>query len=847
MGLSTGLFAGLPDPGRASTLDELSACLRALKVWAGNRSYEAITARVNAGRLEAEVVGKTTVVDCFRPGRRRIDADLVVAVVDVLHPDPGYVHQWRQALRVVAGQAKAATQVRVQDILPQDLPEFAGRRPDIDAVRQIVQDRARESSTVVISAFEGMAGVGKTKLAIHLGHVLAGERGFDRVMFVNLRGFHHDPAQPPADPAAVLDGFLRLLGVPGQQIPHRLHDRVSLYRRRLAGIRCLIVLDNAANEEQVRPLLPVTAGCVTLVTSRRSLSELDAVSRYPVDVFTEAEAVQYLATAAPDILAGDDPGAAVRIAHRCGYLPLALALVAGQLHAKPGWTLTDHADRLDERHQGRRLDSAVELAFDVSYRGLPAGERRLLRLLAQHPGQDFDAYAAAAATDTDVATAQSRLHRLCTEHLLQSTGPGRYTLHDLLRAFAATRAADEDRLTDRNAALTRLLDHYRATATAAANHLEPAAAPLPPQGPTLVDLLELSDALRWLDAERANLLAVSRFAADQDWPAHAIDLSTILRRYLVGFGTHSETLSVHLQAAEAAERIGDDSGQAKATLNAAGVYLHQGRQAEALETSEQALQLFRKIDDQFMQAAALNSLGIAERHGGQYQDAISHFQESVDLQRRLGISTWQGTPLTNLGVVEYRMGRYHDALQHYREALCLVREQGDRLTELNLLALIGEVELALGRCDEADQRLARVLDTARELQYEYIEGSVLITVGCLHVARGDLRQADTAFRDALSICRNTGDRHNEAGAHNGLGELAQARGRFDEAVTEHTRALTVAVEVDQQALAHAGLGRARQALGDHDEARRRYRKAQEIWARLNPAKADQVAALLAAL
>ncbi|WP_327003630.1 NB-ARC domain-containing protein [Dactylosporangium sp. NBC_01737] len=397
---STPAFSAPPDPGRATTLDDLARCLRALKVWAGDVSYETIAARVNAawtaaGRPPGELTRRTTVADCFRPGRRRLNPDLVAAVVAALHPDPGYGAQWQQALRVVGGETAAAAQVRVQDSLPQPLAEFTGRTAVLDRLRAAAAD----GGTFVIA---GMAGVGKTLLAVQAGHLLGADRAFDRVLFVNLRGFHPDPGQPPADAAAVLDGFLRVLGVPGQHIPHDLPARAAAFRERLTGLRSLVVLDNAAGAEQARPLVPGVDGCVTLVTSRRALHGL-AATDVPVDVFSAEEAVAFLTAAAPGVPAGRDPGATARVAARCGHLPLALGLAGGHIRAKPGWTMTDHADRLDERHRDRRLDSGVELALGLSYQDLPADRQRLLRLVALHPGQDFDTAAAAALSGDDAA------------------------------------------------------------------------------------------------------------------------------------------------------------------------------------------------------------------------------------------------------------------------------------------------------------------------------------------------------------------------------------------------------------------------------------------------------------
>jgi hypothetical protein len=536
-----------PDPGQAGSLAGLVERLRGLKVWAGDPSYETIKDRVNAawtaaGRPVSELVCKSTVAYCFQPRRRRLETDLVLAVVEALHPDSAYLTQWRQALRVAGGEAEAATQVRIQDDLPPDLAGFAGRHGELAHLRAAT--RARGPAVI-----EGMAGAGKTELAVHIGHLLHREQPFERILFANLRGFDAGPDQTPIDPAAVLDGFLRLLGMPGHDIPHQLAARAAAYRDRLARTRALVVLDNAATPEQVRPLLPATPGCLTLITSRRRLAGLPAATRLAVDVFTPADAVTFLLDAVPDVPVGVDPDAAARIARRCGHLPLALSRAAGHIANTPGWTLTDHADRLDERHDARCLDPGVEAALDVSYRHLPPDVRRTLRLAALHPGRDFDAHAAAALADADPSAVRNQLGHLCRDHLLRRTGPARYAFHDLVRAYATSRAVDEDPRSHRRAALTRLFDFYLATAEAALDTLCSAGAhrrpPIHAFGP---DLTDRHAARAWLDTERRTLVAVSAHTAAHGWPTHTIRLSTTLRRYFSG-GQAGDALRIHARAA----------------------------------------------------------------------------------------------------------------------------------------------------------------------------------------------------------------------------------------------------------------------------------------------------------
>jgi tetratricopeptide (TPR) repeat protein len=851
-------FVAIPDPGQARTLDELIEGLRALKVWAGDPSYEWITSEINAawtaaGRPAGELTKRPTVTDCFKPGRRRLNTDLVIAIVQALHPDMGYVTQWRQALRVISGETRAAAQVRTQDRLPPDVAGFTGRTAELNHLRHALHHSTADGGAVVISAIEGMAGVGKTQLAVHAGHLLNREQPFDRVLFVNLRGFHPDPAQPPADPAAVLDGFLRLLGMPGQQIPHNLGARATTYRRLLAGTRTLVVLDNAADADQVRPLLPETPGCLTLVTSRRSLTDLDAATQLAVDAFTAADARQFLTQAAPNVPVGDDPDAAARIAHRCGYLPLALGLVAGHMRAKPGWTLTDHADRLDERHHQRRLDSGVELALDLSYHHLPADRQRLLRLLGLHPGQDFDAYAAAALADTDLHTAQAHLDHLCGDHLLQQGIPGRYTFHDLIRGYAGSRASDEDRLPERRAALTRLFDHYLATAATAMNTLHPAEAHRRPgTGPPGIATPNLTDpdtTRAWLDTERPTLIAVAAHTATHGWPTHTTRLSRTLSRYLNN-GHHIDALTIHDHAHRAALHTGDPAGQAHALTNLGLAHLRLSRYGPAGEHHQQALDLFRQADDPAGQARALHGLGMVEERLGHYPTATKHYAQALTLYRQIGDRIGEANSLSDLGDVEAQLGHYRTATDHYAHALTLYQEADDRAGEATALDGIGYLEVRSGRYGPASDHLQQALTLCRQLGHRDGEAWTLNILGILHTRLGQPAHATRHYQQALTIFRETGDRDCEAWALNGLGEAAHTAGRPADALNHHAAAHTIALDVgdrEQQARAHTGLGHAHHTLDHPDQASHHYQHALTLYADLGLPQADQIRTRLAAI
>jgi len=853
-----GAFVAPPDPGQVGTLDEFAAGLRLLKVWADDPSYDTIKDRINAawtsaGRHRSELARKTTVVDCFRSGRRRFNADLVIAVVQALHPDVGYVAQWRQALQVISGKARQAAQVRVQDQLPEDLAGFTGRAAELAELHRALHDSGRDGSTVVISAIAGMAGVGKTQLAVHAGHILARDKPFDRVLFVNLRGFHPDPTQPPADPAAVLEGFLRLLAVPGQEIPHGVPARAAAYRSLLAGTRTLVVLDNAADAEQVRPLLPETPGCPVLVTSRRSLTGLHSATHLTVDVFTPQEAAALLALATPEVPLGEDPAAVARIAHRCGYLPLALGLVAGHIRGTPGWSLTDHADRLDERHRDRRLDPGVTLALDLSYENLAGDRQRLLRLAALHPGQDLDAHAAAALIDTDLATADARLRQLHSDHLVQQPAPGRYVLHDLVRAYAAGRAGDEDPPRERRAALTRFFDYYLATAAAAMDTLHPAEIHrrprIAPPGTPLPILTDASGARAWLDTELPTLVAVAAHTAAHGWPTHTVRLSTTLFRYLNG-GQHTDALILHSHALDAARHTDDPIAQANVLANLGGNYILLGRYGPAAEHLEQALLLSRQAGDPMAQARALTNLGGVEVRQGRFRQAIERYEQALPLYRQVGDSASATHTLGSLGACEVELGRYLAATTYFEQALAVFRQTGNHSAETWVLSVLGHAEVRLDRYGPAAEHLGQALALSRQFGDRTAEAQTLDSLGLLGTRRGAPGPAAGYHEQALVIFRETGEREGEAAALNGLGEAAHADGDPHGALTHHTAALTIAADIgdpSQQARSHTGLGHAHRALDDLPSARRHLEQALALYTELGVPDAERIGAHLAAI
>jgi len=614
-----------------------------------------------------------------------------------------------------------------------------------------------------------------------------------------------------------------------------------------------VLLDNAATVDQVRPLLPDAAGCLTLITSRRSLTDLKPATQLTVDAFTPDEALTFLTGAVPGVPVGPDPDAAARIARRCGYLPLALSLITGHIRGAAGWTLTDHADRLDERHRDRRLDGDVEVALALSYQGLPGQQQRLLRLAALHPGQDFDAYAAAALAGIDLPTARAGLDHLRADHLLQPAGPDRYTLHDLVRAYAAGRAHDEDRPSDRRAALTRLFDHYLANSAAAMNTLHPAEADRrphvsPPDNPA-PDLTDPGAARDWLDTERPTLVAVVAHTAAYGWPGHTTGLARTLYRYLNG-GYHSDALTVHGHAHQAARDSSDPIEQAWALTNLGNTHVELGRSGWGADYFRQALVLFRRAGDPIGQARALFSLGIGAERAGRYEAAIDYKRQAVTLYRQAGDVAGEGNTLRGLGLALRLAGRLAEAIDYYEQSLTLARRIGDRRSEASTLNYLGEAETESGRYEPAHDHLHQALALHRQGGNHVGEGSALDNLGLLHTRLGRPDRAIEYHRQALDILREIGDEYFNTWVLNGLGEAALAAGRPADALTHHAEACAIATDNgarDQQARARAGLGHAHRALGEPALAREHYQHALILYTELGVPEADQIRARLAEL
>ncbi|MGI5215748.1 ATP-binding protein [Plantactinospora sp. CA-290183] len=756
--------------------------------------------------------------------------------------------------------AQPAASVRVPAQLPPDVSAFTGRGAELALLDELVAGVADEPTALIISAVSGTAGVGKTALAVHWSHRSRG-RFPDGQLYVNLRGYDTDR---PVDAGDALAGFLSALGVAARDVPVDMAERAARYRTELADRRMLILLDNASSVEQVRPLLPGTASCAVLVTSRDSLAGLVAVHgarRLDLDLLPDADAIAFLRRLIGR-RAEAEPTAAATLAAQCARLPLSLRVAAELAVSRPTRPLTDLVAELADRKRrlslldpGGAPHADVRSVFSWSVRHLPPDASRLFRLLGLHPGPDYDAYAVAALAGTDLDTARELLDVLVRAHLVHPTGGGRYGMHDLLGAYAASLATAETRYghpTDAPAtALGRLFDYYVAAAASAMDHLYPAEALHRPQVPetaaAMPDLDGADASRRWLDSERACLVGVAVDTSARDWRPRAVRLSTVLYRYLDG-GHHSEALAVHTHARDAARQSGDRAGEARALLGIGAARLWIGESEPAVQHFEQALALSRQVDDRGGQTRALNSLGVVHRRLGDYPAAADYQWQAVLLARQTGDRTGEARALSNLGIVEHLSGRPEPAATHLGLALALFRQTGDRTGEANALHNLGKIELLLGQPEPAAERLRAALDLYRHLGNPRGEATTLDCLGTLHTRSGRSGPATEDHTRALALFREIGERGGESSALNGLGEAAQAAGDPAAALTHHTAALVNATETggrDQQARAHAGLGLAYRALADPVHARHHYSRALALYTDLGSADAADMRARLA--
>jgi len=658
------------------------------------------------------------------------------------------------------GQAPGAFQAAATRTLPRDIAAFTGRQAELAQLMGTMASMTASGGVVGIHAIGGMAGVGKTTFAVHAAHRLAGNFP-DGQFFLPLHG--HTPGRPPVDPGDALASLLLMAGVPAAQIPPGVEARMALWRGGLADRRLLLVLDDAAGSDQVLPLLPGARGSLVLVTSRRHLSALDDARTISLDILPPDEAAGLLVRlAGRPGLSPADP-AVRKITRLCGYLPLAIGMLARQLYHHPAWSLGGRADELSAAQDRLELmateNLSVTAAFNLSYEDLTPGQRRLFRRLGLHPGTDIDGYAAAALDGAGLATARRGLEALYDHYLLTELAHGRYRLHDLIRAHARSLADRLDPDGDRELATARLLDYYQHTAAATdallARQARPAAAghATPAAVPVLADPVQ---ALAWVRAERASLLACLDQVTGTGQHARIIALTAGVAALLSHDGPWAEAITRHATALRAARHLGDRPGQAGALTNLADVRRLTGDVSGAARDLEEALGIHRDLDNRLGQADALTYLGDVRRATGDYPGAARDLEEALGVHRDLGNRLGQANALTCLGRVRRLTGDYPGAARDLQEAMGIYRDIGERGGEAESVNEAGTLHRVCGDLAGAGSCHQQALGLARQIGSSWDEAHALAGLGRCALTAGHTAEAADKLRQALKIFQRIG-------------------------------------------------------------------------------------------
>lgn len=802
-----------PVPVGAASIDDLTGVLRELRVWAGNPSYATLAQRVTQARLargvprSEAVPGRVTVYDCFREGRRRLDTDLVLDLVTALGASPDDRVRWRQAVRAVL--TPGAGPVQAQAVTHPPMPYIVGRGAQC---AQVLDAAAR--GPVVIT---GMAGAGKTSLAVRAAHELADRLG-TQVLLLDLQGSSPDQRAVDAGAAAaVLIQHLRPQEHPGDPA-----EVLRGLRRAMVSERYVVVLDDAASAEQVAPLLPEAQGSPVLITSRRRLPGLPGAHEVLLRPLEPSEGLELLTHSSGRPLSADEHAAA--LVELTGGLPLTLSVLGRRLAAQPDWPLVDHLQAYRDRLERASLDQPVEAALQVSYDALPEEQRRLLRMFSWHPTRTLGRPAVESLAGRTVGELRQVLEGLVDANLLSVTARERWELHEVVRAFASARSLEHDSPSQRRAGTGRLVQDYLEQACRAVAALHPASVKdwywnPGPGSPVDRDADDSVDGdARWahtfLEEERANLMACAFWAGKHEMPELAVRLAVVVAPHLWQRDGVDATFQLQLAARAAALRTEDEMAMALTERNLGQTLMRAGRFEQAGGYLDRALAHYAAAGHEDGQFSILNAMGYLASSVGDDDRSISIF---ADLSGRLEQTDerW-AIANSNLAVALVRTGHRSRAVSFLREVAHVAADHGwperEQWALSNLSGLLceqGEViegrlaaERALGLATDADDEVGRAfalsnlavaqqaggdenwaaataqqaLDAARELEVPDLEASVLNHLGDFARARGDRQQAQDRYADALAVADEIGEASQARRAREGLEELAVAAG-----------------------------------------------------------------------
>ncbi|WP_172382786.1 BTAD domain-containing putative transcriptional regulator [Streptomyces sp. MNP-20] len=703
-------------------------------------------------------------------------------------------------------------------------PELVGRAHELDTILSAAPTRAEPGAVIALQAISGMAGVGKSLLALHAARRLGG-RYPDGQIHLDLRA--HSPGQEPLTPEAALMALLRVLGVPARAVPDGLDELVSLWRTLLSARRAVIVLDDAAGPEQLRPLLPGASPSLVIITSRRRITGLPGVRPVLLDVLPPDDAVALFRR-----LAGPErTGRAHEVAdivRLSGYLPLAIELAAGRLASRPAWTTANLLHRLTHGH-GRLAeirDGSREMvrAFEVSYLTLTAEERAVFRRLGLQLGPDFETFTTAALTGLPAHRAERVLESLLDAHLIQEPKPERYVFHDLLGEYARTLSLSEDPAEVRDGALRGLIDFYVQACDAADRLVYPRRArpdaPRPDRGRALPAWPSPDAARRWLTAERAGLVAAERHCRAENACEDAALLAGALANFLDEEGYAIEAQRMHESAARHWRTAARPEEEVRALLDLGTALSRGGRYEEAIATMGRAREVADRLGDGAARAETEHLLGLLYWNLGRQPEALAHQNEALALRRPTG-DGWQiARSQNNLGITHLYLGNFADAEEHFRSALDGFRASGDEIQLARTLNNLSDLRTATGDRAASREFLQQALHLLEKSSSPSAHAITQVNLANTMSPSSELNSMLDLFHDALTTFRRLGDLRNASITLHGMGQALFASHEFHEAAHHHRRALDLARSIGaahEEVQALHGLGTAELHL-DQPEA-----------------------------
>jgi tetratricopeptide (TPR) repeat protein/DNA-binding SARP family transcriptional activator len=712
------------------------------------------------------------------------------------------------------------------DMLPPETTDFVGRGEELALLTQ------EQGAAPRVSVIEGMAGVGKTALAVHAARAVSDQYP-DGVFYLN---FHtHDPGGPSLDGADAVQGLLRMLTAPTTQTPAALDECLALLRAQLSRRRAVVILDDAARYDQIGPLLSAAGQCMILITTRRRLPDLEGGQALTLDVLSMEDAIALFESIAGQGRVHDEGEAATAV-RLCGRLPLAIQLAAGRLAQDYPPRLADLVGELSQtpaRLRGAGAASPeVMSAFELSYRSLEPGHQRFFRRLGLNPCPTVTLHAAAALGGSSLAEAEKALTVLLDHHLIAQAPVGQFRFHDLIREYAATCAASEESRPEQRQAVGRLLDYYLYAADEADRVLHPFRRRLagPAGDPASASPVPRTQAgaAGWLESEWRNILQAARYASRHEWKQKCADLTHALAGFLEVSAYWGEAIGAHTLALQASRDAADPARIAQASLDLGEVSQHTGRHEAALPLAEDAASICRSLADWQGEAEALDQVGTAHYRAGRFREALAYFREARITGPDAASRHVAATTLSHAGIVSWELGRYRDAMAHLEEALSLFRDIGDRRGQAKTLNNLGRMQLYFGYHRDALESYQKSLEIFREIGGAQNEAILYHNIGSVFHYKGSYEDGLDAYRRALATYRSIGDLPDESDVLNDIGGIYRSAECHDEALIYHEKARSIAEEIgslSQQLAAIRGIADVHRECGRYDEALENYQTA----------------------